>query len=39
MTMAQRSSSLRYWWPDVLTAIGLLVAPYVLPSLGFSRIR
>ncbi|MBZ9799391.1 ABC transporter permease subunit [Mesorhizobium sp. ES1-4] len=35
--MARRSSSLQYWWPDVLTAIGLLVAPYVLPSLGFSQ--
>ncbi|ANN61570.1 branched-chain amino acid ABC transporter permease/ATP-binding protein [Mesorhizobium loti NZP2037] len=33
----RHSSPLRYWWPDVLTAIGLLVAPYVLPSLGFSQ--
>ncbi len=28
--------SLARWLPDVLTAIGLAVAPYILPYLGFS---
>ncbi|HET7412644.1 MAG TPA: branched-chain amino acid ABC transporter permease/ATP-binding protein, partial [Pararhizobium sp.] len=28
---------LRSWLPDLLTLIGLLIAPFVLPSLGFSE--
>ncbi len=34
--MARQTSSLRVWLPDVLTAIGLVVAPFVLPALGFT---
>ena len=29
-------SALKRWLPDVLTAIGLAIAPYILPYLGFS---
>ena len=29
-------SAMRRFWPEVLTALGLLVAPWVLPPLGFS---
>ncbi|TPW26186.1 branched-chain amino acid ABC transporter ATP-binding protein/permease [Pararhizobium mangrovi] len=34
--MARRTIASRAWWPDVVTALGLFVAPYVLPALGFS---
>ena len=33
----QKSSLLLRWLPDLLTAIGLALAPYVLPHLGFSE--
>ena len=32
-----KSSLLSRWLPDLLTAIGLALAPYVLPHLGFSE--
>jgi branched-chain amino acid transport system permease protein len=34
--MAKRSSRFADWTPDLVTAVGLAVAPLVLPRLGFS---
>lgn len=33
--MAKRKLFRRTWFPDALTALGLLVAPYILPFAGF----
>src|SRR3546814_12104973 len=33
--MAKRKLFRRSWFPDALTALGLLVAPYILPFAGF----
>ena len=35
--MATKNSAFRVWGPDVLTALGLVVAPFVLPHLGFTQ--
>ncbi|MGN6550446.1 MAG: branched-chain amino acid ABC transporter ATP-binding protein/permease [Pararhizobium sp.] len=35
--MNNHASTLRVWLPDLLTLVGLIIAPYVLPSLGFSE--